>query len=130
MSQDIEQKEVRVDLDLADSLPPVRLIAHQLQNIFLSLLKESLSTAGPGSSLEIQTQRGQFDNLSITISRIQVGPETPPGSDPFDPLAGPNREARLALGLSISWEIIIEHGGSLEMSGENGKTFRLSLPLA
>lgn len=130
LTKDLRQHDVRVRLELSDDLPPVRLIAHQLQNIFLSLTQDLLSTAWPGSSLEISTRRGHFDNIFIVIANVSLHPEVPLGLDPFDPQASVNREARLALGLSISREIIIEHGGSLEMTGEDNKTFQISLPLA
>ncbi len=129
--KDLTKNNIRFTLNLADGLPPVRLIAHQLQNIFLSLLQGLLETALPGSSLEIQTRRGKLDSVTITIANVPPYPEAQPVSgysEPFDPLAYSNREPRLALGLSISREIIIEHGGSFEI--EDGKTFIISLPLA
>jgi two-component system sensor histidine kinase HydH len=132
LGKTLTQNNIRLSLDLAGDLPPVRLIAHQLQNIFVSLIQDLLDTALPGSSLEIQTRRGQFDSLSIILAYITPYPEgqpVPGNPDPFDALVYSNREVRLALGLSISREIIIEHGGSLEMTGEDSKTFVISLPL-
>ena len=66
MTRDLKKNSIQLNLDLADLLPPVRLIAHQLQNIFLSLLQDLLDTALPGSLLEIRTRKGGFDNIAIT----------------------------------------------------------------
>ncbi|MBN9392602.1 MAG: PAS domain-containing protein [Chloroflexi bacterium] len=130
LKKDFNQKEIMVEFDLAEDLPPVRLIAHQLQNIFQSLLQDLLETVLPGSSITIQTHSGPFDAVSVTLASVPAQPLEGSSPDQFDPLAFSHRQGRLALDLSISREIIIEHGGSLEMGDETGKTFRLSLPLA
>lgn len=132
LKKDFNQNSILVRLDLAEDLPPVRMIPHQLQNIFQSLLQDLLETALHGSPITLQSRPGQFDNVAVTLASVSARPLESSPSDNFDPLLSAHQQGRLALGLSISREIIIEHGGSLEMGDETeaGKTFQVSLPLA
>lgn len=122
LDKEIKQKEVLVELDLADSLPPVRLLDYQLQNILVTLLQDILDTITPGSTLKIQTYTDSLDRALISITDVTaaVSPSK---------TKAPHHQADLEwnLGLSISREIITEHGGSLEVS-DGPRVFLLSLP--
>ncbi len=128
LGKEIKQKNIHLDLDLAVGLSQVRLLDYHLQNIFLSLLQDILDTILPSGTLKIQTNSGSFDWVLISIMDMAIRSESDLATDPFDPMASSDREARLALSLSISREIIAEHGGMLELTGEGAKTFAIKLP--
>jgi nitrogen-specific signal transduction histidine kinase len=128
LDKEIKQNNIQLELELANGLPQVRLLDYQLQNIFLSLFQDILDTIAPGGTLKIRTYPGALDRVLITITDRGIRSAAETDTDPFDPMANSERGARLALGLSISREIIAEHGGTLEMTGEGAKTFTVCLP--
>lgn len=130
LQKEFNRQHIVCTLDLAEGLPPVRLISHQLQSIFQSLFQALIDTVLPGSSITIQTRPGHFDTVSITLVTVPAHPVESSSQGHSGLPVEENHQGRLALSLSISREIIIEHGGSFEMTDEPGKTFRLSLPLA
>ncbi len=110
----------------------VRGSAEQLQQVFYNLFSNSVQAMEGSGILRITTLLPDADRAVVAIS------DTGPGIRPehmdrlFDPFFTTRQEQKgSGLGLTISKEIIHEHGGSLrvESSLGSGTTFYIELPV-
>jgi signal transduction histidine kinase len=69
--------------------------------------------------------------LAIEISDDGPGLPEPVRSDLFRPFAGSTRRGGTGLGLAIARDLMVAHGGDIELlaTGASGTTFRLTLRL-
>jgi signal transduction histidine kinase len=74
------------------------------------------------------------DNTMLVVDIADNGPGLPEGvrSDLFRPFAGSARRGGAGLGLAIARDLMVAHGGDIELvsTGAAGTTFRLTLRLA
>ncbi len=126
LDKKIQQAKVEVDLDLSADLPTVSVIDYQLQQVFLNLILNALEAMPEGGRLTIS---GRLDPEGTTVLILFSDSAAP--TDPaeavnvFDPFAPHGRVGALALGLSVSREIITELGGSIEPLDGNTVVVRL-----
>jgi PAS domain S-box-containing protein len=113
-------------------LPPLRCAPHQLRQVFLNLLFNGLQAVDEGGHIRIVTHSHR-DWISVRIQDDGCGiPE-----DLIDRIFDPFFTTRPAgegtgLGLSLSYQIVRNHGGVIEVASEPGKgtTFDVRLPVA
>ena len=122
--------EIRTDLD--PDLPPVHGNAGKLQQVFLNLFLNARDAMSSGGKLEV---RSYCDGLGARIEVSDTGHGIAPENlhriyDPFFTTKGAKKGT--GLGLSVTYGIIQEHGGGIEVSNRRGggATFRVELPLA
>jgi two-component system NtrC family sensor kinase len=112
-------------------LPPVACLPGQLNQVFLNLLVNAVQSHPSRGTVTIRTGR---DGDSVWVQIQDTGAGIPPENlarifDPFYTTkkvgVGPG------LGLSVSYSIIQQHGGSIEVSSEVGKgsIFTVRLPI-
>ncbi|WP_313917058.1 ATP-binding protein [Tahibacter sp.] len=112
-------------------LPPVACLPGQLNQVFLNLLVNAVQSHPGRGTVTIRTGR---DGDSVWVQIQDTGAGIPPENlarifDPFYTTkkvgVGPG------LGLSVSYSIIQQHGGSIEVSSEVGKgsIFTVRLPI-
>lgn len=136
--QQIQGKNIRLDLDLADDAGLVRADPARLQQVLWNILKNALKFTPEGGNVRIATQRaeGEVVRISISDSGIGIAPEVLPGIfDAFD--QGDANTARqfggLGLGLAITKALVVLHSGSISAESKGagrGSTFRVELPVA
>ncbi|HEX2912879.1 MAG TPA: ATP-binding protein [Chloroflexia bacterium] len=128
LDKQISNLQVKVQLELAGNLPAVSMINYQLQQVFLNLILNALDSMPKGGHLTIRSQSGA-DN-DVLVSFHDTGCKLDPGhaANLFDPFASNGRQGDLALGLSVSREIITELGGSVEIQPGEGNTLLVRLP--
>ena len=109
--------------------------ADRLEQVFSNLIGNAVAHGGAAGAVEVEAgSRG--DAAWVTVHN-----QGPPISDHlrdtlFDPFRRGDRESRssttagLGLGLYISREVVVAHGGSIEFesSPDRGTTFRVTLP--
>lgn len=129
---DLRMSQIRVHLELASELPEVLADPHQLQQVFLNLINNSidaiLETKSEGD-LWVRTGAG---NGQIFVEFVDSGPGVKDASRVFDPFYTTKPVGKgTGLGLSICYGIITEHGGTIEVKNmpERGAAFRIELPL-
>jgi len=123
---------VSVVRNYSAELPPVRGSATRLQQVFLNLFMNARDAMPNGGMLEVRTGA---QNGSVEIEVSDTGTGIPPENlhrifDPFFTTKATGRGT--GLGLSVSYGIIKEHAGKVEVRSTPGKgtSFRLEFPVA
>ena len=123
---------VRLDLELADGLPPVPIDRVQIQQVIANLMRNATESMkeSPQRVLSISSRQDSGHELVVAIS------DTGPGmsADALDKLFEPFHSSKpggMGIGLTISKKIIESHGGRLWVApnSDGGTIFHFSLPL-
>ncbi|MGO8757612.1 MAG: ATP-binding protein [Terracidiphilus sp.] len=125
--------QILVDLDLADELPPIHGNPGKLQQVFLNLLLNAKEAMPGGGRLRIATLENGHVEALVSDSGSGIAPEHLKRIyDPFFTTKNiPGDRRGTGLGLSVSYGIIQEHAGKInvESSVGSGTTFHLEFPL-
>jgi len=128
-SQQLGQRHIEVQADLPMSLPLIYAVSSQIQQIFFNLILNSLDAMPSGGTLTIQAQ-GLENGVEITFQ--DTGPGIPESrrNNIFEPFFS-TKEGGTGLGLTVSYNIVTAHGGTLDLVNEHepGACFRLFLPI-
>lgn len=122
---------VKLHADLAETLPPVRVDDSQLRQALLNLVRnaaDELEQRDGGGNISVST-RATSSHVEIRV--VDDGPGIPEELAPrlFDPFVS-GKKGGTGLGLALTQQIMLEHGGSITVDSEPGKgaTFLVSLP--
>ena len=131
LEKKLKQAGVRVGVELAAGLPPVRARADQLRQVFLNLLLNAQQSIDGGGQIKINTARyGQSlqPSVMIQISDSGVGISADELTRIFEPFFS-TRKKGTGLGLWVTQDIVRQHGGRIEVASEKGKgtTFTIML---
>ncbi len=123
---------VNVVRNFAKPLPLMLGSNTRLQQVFLNLLMNARDAMPSGGMIELRTyaQNGSVE-VEITDTGIGIRPENLHRI--FDPFFTTKASGRgTGLGLSVSYGIVKEHGGRVEVRStpEKGTSFRLEFPVA
>ena len=128
-SQQLGQRHIEVETDLPQSLPAIYAVSSQIQQIFFNLVLNSLDAMPGGGELKIIAR--ELEN-GIELVFRDTGPGIPENrrNDIFEPFFS-TKEGGTGLGLTVSYNIVTAHGGTLDLVNghEPGACFRLFLPL-
>lgn len=128
-SQQLNQRHIEVKTDLPGSLPEIYAVSSQIQQIFFNLILNSLDAMPAGGEIKISA-RGHDHGVEIVFQDTGPGiPETK-RNDIFEPFFS-TKEGGTGLGLTVSYNIVTAHGGTLDLvnGNEPGACFRLFLPI-
>ncbi len=127
-SQQMGQRHIEVTTDLPDSLPAVYAVNSQVQQIFINLILNAFDVMPGGGSLAIRAK--VLDN-GVEIQFEDSGPGIPEKlrNNIFEPFFS-TKDGGTGLGLTVSYNIVTAHGGTLDLVKGNGDgaCFRLFLP--
>jgi signal transduction histidine kinase len=128
-SQQLGQRQIEVEADLPHSLPLVYAVSSQIQQIFFNLILNSLDAMPGGGILKIKAR--EFEH-GVEIIVQDTGPGIPENrrNDIFEPFFS-TKEGGTGLGLTVSYNIVTAHGGTLDLVNDHGPgaCFRLFLPI-
>jgi signal transduction histidine kinase/CheY-like chemotaxis protein len=128
-SQQLGQRQIEVQADLPDALSKVYAVSSQIQQIFFNLILNSLDAMPDGGKLLIRAR--EFEH-GIEIIFQDTGPGIPEErrNNIFEPFFS-TKEGGTGLGLTVSYNIVTAHGGTLDLVNEHepGACFRLFLPI-
>ncbi len=124
-----EKSNIELAIDLAPEIPMVKADPDLLQQVFLNLVINAIQAMPDGGKLTVKTGAfngfvtASFTDTGHGISKDYIGKIF----DPFFTTKGSSGGS--GLGLSISYRIIEEHGGKMEVESTEGKgtTFTVSL---
>lgn len=125
-------RNINVVKELSPSIPLTKADPRQIQQVLLNLIgnaEEAITEFHGFGEMRVKTQ---VDGRKIKIVVSDDGPGIPEENLPeiFDPFFTTKGKG-VGLGLSISNDIIIEHGGTLRVESKYGKgaTFAVTLPV-
>jgi two-component system, NtrC family, sensor kinase len=132
LEHQLQKTGIQVHTELDPELGPVHGNAGKLQQVFLNLILNARDAMGSGGALEVRTwQEGARARIEVADSGTGIAPEhLHRVYDPFF-TTKPARQGT-GLGLAVTYGIIQEHGGSIEVTNRSGggAQFRIELPLA
>ncbi len=140
LGQQLRLRQIRVELDLAEGLPPVLGVANRLEQVFLNLVMNARDameekrerSEGNDEEMVLHIRSAQEgDHVIVTIRDTGIGIPEGVRDRIFEPFFTTKEVGRgTGLGLSISYGIVKECGGSIEVQSEEGRgtTFRLIFP--
>jgi len=128
-SQQMGQRHIEMSTELPDTLPLIFAVNSQIQQIFFNLILNAFDVMPGGGKLFIRA-RG-LDN-GVEIEFEDTGPGIPDElrSNIFEPFFS-TKDGGTGLGLTVSYNIVTAHGGTLDIVKGNGQgaCFRLYLPM-
>ena len=133
-AHEIKKSGVQLRTAFADPLPPVLCHPGKVNQVFLNVLLNAIQATAAGREIEVRTRRDEATETGVVIDVRDSGCGIKPENLPhiFDPFFTTKPVGQgTGLGLSVSYGIIRDHGGSIEVESEVGRgtLFRIRLPL-
>jgi two-component system NtrC family sensor kinase len=118
---ELDARAVTVEARLDPALPPVAADEHQLRQALLNLLRNAVEAMGDGGRLTL-TAAARDDGRAIELTIADTGEGIAPEHLPkiFDPFFS-TKEGGTGLGLALTQQIIVEHGGKIEVRSVPGR---------
>jgi two-component system, sporulation sensor kinase E len=127
LRQEIEDRDILVETDLASGLPLVEVDRDQMKQAFYNVIKNAFEAMKTGGILHIRSWRD--DNfVSITFTDTGGGLSAENMSKLFRPYFT-TKSSGSGLGLLIVRRIVREHGGEIEIESNEGKGVRVTIHL-
>jgi PAS domain S-box-containing protein len=126
----LKTSQIRVVKQLGETLPAVRGSANKLQQVFLNLFLNARDAMPSGGMLEVRTA-AHNGSVEIEIADTGAGIAREHIHRIFDPFFTTKASGRgTGLGLSVSYGIIKEHSGKIDVRSTPGKgtSFHVELP--
>jgi PAS domain S-box-containing protein len=130
VSHPLKTSQIQVVKNLSEGLPAVRGSANKLQQVFLNLFLNARDAMPSGGILEVRTNA---HNGSVEVEVVDTGAGIPREHIHriFDPFFTTKASGRgTGLGLSVSYGIIKEHAGKVDVRSAPGKgtSFHVEFP--
>jgi len=129
----LRKGKVRVEKDLDPALPLIVGDAHHLQQVFLNLTLNAMAAMPEGGTLYFHSYPSPNESKEVCVEVTDTGVGIPREQldKIFDPFYTTKRSGNgSGLGLSVSFNIVKEHQGTIEVESTPGQgtTFRVRLP--
>jgi len=126
---DRKAKEVEIQKELSERLPPVYVDCDYLGQVFINLILNAIDAMRDGKGVITIKSMGEDGSVVVEFLDTGVGIPEEHLESIFDPFFT-TKEKGTGLGLSISYEIIKRFGGELKVKSEVGKgsSFTVVLP--
>ncbi|MCQ3937216.1 MAG: hypothetical protein DPW18_09235 [Chloroflexi bacterium] len=131
----IQTNRVNLHLELGESLPWVSIDTNQMKQVLLNLIHNALQAMPKGGELRVTTHKGNRENrnwvvMTVKDSGVGISPEDQARIfEPFFTTKGDR--GGTGLGLSVTYGIVADHGGTIEVSSHpgDGSSFEVWLPV-
>jgi PAS domain S-box-containing protein len=132
LEHELKKSRVKVARELAADLPAVLGDSNKLQQVFLNLILNSRDAMPEGGTVTLRTR---FHSGRVEVEVADTGAGIPPEALPkiYDPFFTTKRIGEgTGLGLALSYGIVRDHGGTIEVESEVGRgtTMTLNFPPA
>ena len=131
----LQNQDIVYQAELEDSLPKVFLDPIRIEQVLLNLFNNAIEAMPGGGVLTVsttlETDQTDEDWLVIRVRDTGTGIEEEHLAQLFDPFFTTKEVGEgTGLGLSVSYGLIQEHGGRIEVSSQRGKgtEFQIYLP--
>jgi signal transduction histidine kinase len=128
LSTQLNNRGIRVTSAWPASIPEVLAVRNQIQQVFINLILNAYDAMPDGGEMMI-TVHGLGENIEVDFQDNGHGVPVEIRETIFEPFNS-TKENGTGLGLSVSYGIVISHGGNLELlpSSGQGSCFRVTLP--
>ena len=126
----LKASQIQVVKQLGEPLPPVRGSANKLQQVFLNLFLNARDAMPSGGMLEVRTA-AHNGSVEIEVADTGAGIAREHLHRIFDPFFTTKASGRgTGLGLSVSYGIVKEHAGKIDVRSTPGKgtSFHVEFP--
>ncbi|MBI1795212.1 MAG: GAF domain-containing protein [Chloroflexi bacterium] len=131
----IHTSGVRLNIWLGKELPWASVDSNQMKQVFLNLIHNALQAMPSGGNLDIQTvtrERGNRSWVTVSIKDSGIGIDPQNKERIFEPFfTTKGNTGGTGLGLSVTYGIVTDHGGTIEVESRPGlgSTFTVWLPI-
>ena len=127
-SQQLGQREIEMETDFPESLEPIHAVNSQIQQIFFNLILNAFDVMPGGGVLSIRAKNVD-GGIEIQFEDSGPGISEDLRNNIFEPFYS-TKDGGTGLGLTVSYNIVTAHGGTLDLMQGNGTgaCFRLFLP--
>ena len=129
MSPQLDKHNIELKIEIPDDLPDIHAVGSQIQQVFINLLLNSFDVLPAGGFIKISARKARN---GVDIYFEDNGPGIPHGhqSKIFEPFFS-TKDAGTGLGLTVSYNIITAHAGTLELLLDRGPgaCFHIFLPI-
>ncbi len=124
----LEERRIRVTLNVATALPSVAIDHAQMVQVFFNLLKNALEAMRDGGTIEMSISSND-DTVAVRIADSGEGIPPERLAHLFEPYRT-SKENGTGLGLMITKRIVEDHGGTIDVESEVGRgtVFTIRLP--
>ena len=122
---------IQPSVEIAPAIPKIRGALRHLQQVFLNLFLNAIHAMPDGGELTVKAKLYSDEFIKIEVKDTGVGIKAEDLAKIFDPFFTTKGVGRgTGLGLSVTYAIVKEHGGYIEVDSEVGKgsTFYVYLP--
>ena len=129
MSKQLSESNVQIILDINGSIPVIKAVGSQIQQVFINLILNAMDAMPEGGALDI-TIRSLNRGVEILFQDHGKGVPGEKQANIFEPFYS-TKDGGTGLGLTVSYNIIIAHGGTLDLLSDHGPgaCFRIYLPI-
>ena len=129
MSKQLSESNVNVVIDSSGKIPSIQAVGSQIQQVFINLILNAADAMPEGGNLKI-TARPVKGGVDILFHDNGKGIPKEKQPNIFEPFFS-TKDGGTGLGLTVSYNIITAHGGTLELLAdrEPGACFRIFLPV-
>jgi signal transduction histidine kinase len=122
-----ENHSVRILLDVPEPIE-LPLIRSRMERVFINLIANALEAMPSGGKLRIVARKA---GIFVLIELEDTGPGIPRGirDHLFEPFVTAGKQDGLGLGLALSRQTVLDHGGDIWTEPATGARFVIRLPL-
>jgi len=124
MEKVLAAQDIALNLDLADGLGEIEADPELLKQVMLNLAQNSIQAMNDGGTLSVETSRvaaeGGGEAAVVSIVDTGCGIEPQHLERIFDPFFS-TRKGGTGLGLSVVSQIVVKHGGLIQVDSEPGR---------
>jgi signal transduction histidine kinase len=131
----IQTNDVNLFVELDKELPWVSIDNNQIKQVLLNLIHNALQAMTSGGELRVTTCTARRENRNWVMMIVQDSGEGIPAHDQgriFEPFfTTKGNRGGTGLGLSVTYGIVTDHGGTIEVTSQpsQGSTFSVWLPI-
>jgi signal transduction histidine kinase len=135
LETEAKEKDVRVDIHLAAELPKIFIDKEQIKQVCMNLILNAIQSIEHGGAVSVSTgllgQNGSNRFVQIEVRDTGVGIPEKDIENIFNPFFTTKKDGS-GLGLSISHQIVKEHGGYIVVESQVGRgtSFFVRLPVS
>lgn len=123
-------KNIQFQLEFDKEIPCIQCEQNQLKQVFINIVKNAIEAMPQGGSIHVivQVENNEMVNIQIIDEGIGIEEEKIPNlGEPFFS----TKENGTGLGLMVSFRIIENHGGTMNISSQinKGTTININLPI-